>query len=51
LIAVITFIAPFALGYAGVVGIAWTSWALAVLTVLVGATFLLDRQTTPEKAG
>jgi uncharacterized membrane protein HdeD (DUF308 family) len=44
LVAVITFIAPFVLGYAGVVGIAWTSWVLSVLTVLVGATFLLGRR-------
>lgn len=43
-VAVITFLAPFVLGFAGVAGIAWTAWVLAVLTVLVGATFLLNRQ-------
>jgi uncharacterized membrane protein HdeD (DUF308 family) len=43
-VAIITFIAPFALGFATVTGIAWTAWALAVLTVLVAATFLLNRQ-------
>jgi uncharacterized membrane protein HdeD (DUF308 family) len=43
-VAIITFIAPFALGFATVTGIAWTAWALAVLTVLVGATFLLNRR-------
>lgn len=43
-VAVITFLAPFVLGFAGVTGIAWTAWVLAVLTVLVGATFLLNRQ-------
>jgi uncharacterized membrane protein HdeD (DUF308 family) len=44
LVAVITFIAPFVLGFATVTGIAWTAWVLAVLTVLVAATFLLNRQ-------
>ena len=43
-VAIITFIAPFALGFATVTGIAWTAWILAVLTVLVAATFLLNRQ-------
>jgi uncharacterized membrane protein HdeD (DUF308 family) len=44
LVAVITFIAPFVLGFATVTGIAWTAWVLAVLTVVVAATFLLNRQ-------
>jgi uncharacterized membrane protein HdeD (DUF308 family) len=43
-VAIITFIAPFVLGFATVTGIAWTAWVLAVLTVLVAATFLLNRQ-------
>lgn len=42
-VAVITFLAPFVLGFAGVSGIAWTAWVLAVLTILVAATFLLNR--------
>ncbi len=44
LLAIITFIAPFVLGFATVTGIAWTAWVLAVLTVVVAATFLLNRQ-------
>ena len=44
LAAVITFIAAIVLGFAGVPGIAWTAGILAVLTVLVAATFLLGRQ-------
>ena len=44
LVAVVTFLAPFVLGFVGVTGIAWTAWVLAVLTVLVAATFLLNRQ-------
>jgi len=49
LVAVVTFLAPFVLGFATVTGIAWTAWVLAVLTVLVGATFLLNRQPDAMK--
>lgn len=43
--AVITFIAAIVLLFGGAPGIAWTAAALAILTVLVGATFRLGRQT------
>lgn len=45
IVAVITFIAPWILGFSGVVGIAWTAWIAAIATVLVGGTFLLGRET------
>jgi uncharacterized membrane protein HdeD (DUF308 family) len=48
-VAVITFLAPFVLGFAGVTGIAWTAWVLAVATVLVAASFLLNRQPDAMK--
>jgi len=45
LVAVITFIAPWILGFSGVTGITWTAWIAAIATVLVAGTFLLRRQT------
>jgi hypothetical protein len=50
--AVITFVAAIVLGFVGIdsavsqgrVGIAWTAGVLAILTVLVGATFRMSRQ-------
>jgi uncharacterized membrane protein HdeD (DUF308 family) len=50
LAAVITFVAPFVLGFAGVTGIAWTAWVLAIVTLLVGASFRLGRQTQVKTA-
>jgi uncharacterized membrane protein HdeD (DUF308 family) len=44
LVAVVTFIAPWVLGFSAITGIAWTAWAMAILTVLVAATFLLERK-------
>lgn len=38
LVSVVTFVAPFVLGFAGVTGIAWTHWVLALATVAVGAS-------------
>jgi uncharacterized membrane protein HdeD (DUF308 family) len=49
LVAVLTFIAPFVLMYAGVIGIAWTSWVLAVVTVAVAATLLIGQRATRTK--
>jgi uncharacterized membrane protein YbjE (DUF340 family) len=44
-VAVITFVAPFVLGFTGVIGIAWSAWVLAVATELVGATFRLGHRS------
>jgi uncharacterized membrane protein HdeD (DUF308 family) len=43
--AVITFIAAIVLLFGGAPGIAWTAVVLAILTVLVGASFRMGRQT------
>jgi uncharacterized membrane protein HdeD (DUF308 family) len=43
--AVITFIASIVLLFGGAPGIAWTGAALAILTVLVGATLRMGRPT------
>ena len=43
--AVITFVAPFVLGFTGVTGIAWTAWVLSVATVVVGASLRYGRRT------
>ena len=45
IVAVITFIAPFVLGFTGVTGIAWSAWVLAVATVVVGASLRLGHRT------
>jgi VIT1/CCC1 family predicted Fe2+/Mn2+ transporter len=45
IVAVVTFVAPFVLGFAGITGIAWTAWVLAIATVLVGATVRFGRRT------
>jgi hypothetical protein len=47
---VLTFLAPWVLGFSGVTGIAWTAWALAILTILVGATFLLGGRAETKTA-
>jgi uncharacterized membrane protein HdeD (DUF308 family) len=41
--AVLTFVAPFVLGFIGVSGIAWTAWVAAIATVLFGASLRLGR--------
>jgi uncharacterized membrane protein HdeD (DUF308 family) len=43
--AVITFLAPFVLGFTGVTGVAWTAWVLAIATVLVGASLRYGRRS------
>jgi uncharacterized membrane protein YbjE (DUF340 family) len=45
IVAVITFVAPFVLGFIGVTGIAWSAWVLAVATELVGASFRLGHRS------
>ena len=45
LVAVVTFIAPFVLGFTGVTGIAWTAWVLAIATLVVGASLRLSHRT------
>lgn len=44
IVSVITFVAPFVLGFTGVTGIAWSAWVLAIVTVLVGATLRLGQR-------
>jgi len=46
IVSVITFVAPFVLGFTGVTPIAWTAWGLAIVTVLVGATLRFGRRRT-----
>ena len=43
--AIITFLAPFVLGFTGVTGIAWSAWVLAVATVVVGGSLRLGRRS------
>jgi uncharacterized membrane protein HdeD (DUF308 family) len=43
--AIITFVAPFVLGFTGVPGIAWSAWVLAVATVVVAGSLRLDRRS------
>jgi hypothetical protein len=45
LVAVVTFVAPFVLGFTGVTGIAWTAWVLAIATLVVGASLRLGHRT------
>jgi hypothetical protein len=45
LVSVITFISPFALGFGGVTGIAWTAWLLAIATVVVASSFRFSRRS------
>jgi hypothetical protein len=45
IVAVITFVAPFVLGFIGVTGIAWSAWVLAVATELVGASLRLGHRS------
>jgi uncharacterized membrane protein HdeD (DUF308 family) len=49
-VAVVTFFAPWVLGFAGVTGIAWTAWVLAIATVVVVATHLSERRTEMKTA-
>lgn len=48
--AVITFLAPFVLGFTAVTGIAWTAWVAAVVTVLVAAILVYGRRTEIKTA-
>jgi len=43
LVSVLTVVAPFALGFTAVSGIAWSAWVLGIATVLVGATLRRGR--------
>ncbi|HXA41485.1 MAG TPA: SPW repeat protein [Candidatus Solibacter sp.] len=38
---VLTFLAPWVLGFTGVAGVAWAAWVGSVVTVLVGASLRL----------
>jgi uncharacterized membrane protein HdeD (DUF308 family) len=45
IVALVTFVAPFVLGFIGVTGIAWSAWVLAVATELVGASLRLGHRS------
>jgi hypothetical protein len=49
-VAVITFLALFVLGFAGVTGIAWTAWVMAVLTLAVATGLTFGRRTQTKTA-
>ena len=49
-LAVVTFFAPFVLGFAGVTGIAWTAWVMGVLTLAVVATLVSGSRTQMKTA-
>jgi hypothetical protein len=42
---VVTFISPWALGFAGVTGIAWAAWVLGIVAVLAAGSVLFARGT------
>ncbi|TMB45956.1 MAG: hypothetical protein E6J53_05680 [Chloroflexi bacterium] len=43
-VAIVTFLAPWVLGFSTVTAVAWTAWVTAILTVVVAATFILMRR-------
>jgi uncharacterized membrane protein HdeD (DUF308 family) len=47
---VITFIAPFVLGFTAVTAIAWSAWIIGVLTVLSAGSLLVMRSRRPSMA-
>jgi len=47
---VITFIAPFVLGFTAVTAIAWSAWIIGVLTVLSAGSLLVIRSRRPSTA-
>jgi hypothetical protein len=49
-VAVVTFFAPFILGFAGVTGIAWTAWVMGVLTLAVVAILVSGSRTEMKTA-
>jgi hypothetical protein len=49
-LAVVTFFSPFVLGFAGVTGIAWTAWAMGVLTLAAVATVVSGSRTEMKTA-
>ncbi len=50
IVSVLTFIAPWVLGFTGVAGIAWTAWVASVVTVLVGASLRLGNSDQAKTA-
>jgi uncharacterized membrane protein HdeD (DUF308 family) len=50
IVAVLTFIAPWILGFAGVTAIAWIAWLAAILTVLVADGLRFGRRTDMKTA-
>lgn len=47
---VLTFIAPWVIGYSMMMGSAWTSWVIGVLAVVVGAAALPDATAVHRRA-
>jgi uncharacterized membrane protein HdeD (DUF308 family) len=50
LVSVVTFVSPWALGFRGVTGIAWTDWVLAILTLLVASSLRGTRRSRTKTA-
>ncbi|GAB3276698.1 SPW repeat domain-containing protein [Parasphingorhabdus pacifica] len=51
LLGVLLFISPWALGYAALMGAAWTSWVVGVLAVVVGAAALPEANAAHSGSG
>jgi hypothetical protein len=49
-LAVVTFFAPFVLGFAGVTGIAWTAWVMGIVTLATVATLVSAGRTEMKTA-
>lgn len=49
LLGVLLFISPWVLGYAALMGAAWTSWVVGVLAVIVGAAALPEANAAQQK--
>jgi hypothetical protein len=50
LVAVVTFVAPWVLGFTGVTRVAWTAWAAAIVTVLVAGTMRFGNRSQVKTA-
>jgi uncharacterized membrane protein HdeD (DUF308 family) len=50
IVAVLTFVSPWVLGFTRVTGIAWTAWVMAILTVVVAGSLVYGRRTRLKTA-
>ena len=50
-IGVLVFLAPFALGFTGLSGIAWSAWIAGVLAVVLGGSVVLGERGGQQLAG